>query len=78
MLTENLFQVDNATVHTANITRQWFEDEGIQLLDCRHTLWIRIQLIMFGIECKLFLIDIIIRLQTVVYYLQLLNKFGTY
>ena len=29
----HLFQLDNATVHTAKITRQWFEDEGIQLLD---------------------------------------------
>ena len=29
----HLFQLDNATVPTANISRQWFEDEGIQLLD---------------------------------------------
>ena len=44
-----LFQLDNATVHTANITLQRFEDEGIQI---------------FEVKWNPFLIDIIIRLQT--------------
>ena len=39
----HLFQ--HATVH---IARQWVEDESIQLLDCCHTLRMRIYLRMFG------------------------------